>query len=512
MINKIRLAILTVTIFLFPLFYLAATQDYFTRYSPIPGFATNKLYLLALAATLLFLTSSIEIMLSKKIVFPKKSPLYILTLVIILFVALYIVIISTNKVEAILNPNFGLLAVLSLSLISFYIRSSRLNLAGMLSLSSLILSLTTIFFFFQDSLFSSIGTQLDLAAFLGFCLLVQLLQTKGKSFFNQITFALTTAGFVLAVSSLFSAGLANFQPVRPSLMFLFIFFTGLSYTPLASAGQHDRHPKGVVLIDLKQKPFFYLIPLLLIVSVAITSYLIGRSYLAEFYFKKSLAALAKKNIKETYDNQRLAIIANPFIERFRISFSQTNLLIANSTAQKAAQQPNNQQLTINNKYSDVLSSQDRQTISQAIQAAIEEGKAVVRLNDQKASNWENLASIYRNLINTAEGADTWAISSYQRALVLDPQNAKYRVDLGGVYYLLKNYGEARRLFEQATVLKPDWPNAHYNLAWAYFQKGNYKKAISSMQTVISLLNRQKNSADLNKAKKDLKEFNLKLNE
>ena|SRR3989344_3055215 len=259
---------------------------------------------------------------------------------------------------------------------------------------------------------------------------------------------------------------------------------------------------------LNKKPYLYSIPFLLIILLLVSFYLMARAYLAEFYFKKSLLA---KNVKDIYDNQRLAIVTNPFIERFRISFSQTNLLIANNIAAKT-QTSEVEEERSDGKTSEVnkLSPQDRQTISKAIQAAIEEAKAAVSLNEKKAANWENLGSVYRNLLNTADGADAWAISSYQRAIVLDPQNPKYRLDLGGVYYALKNYDEASRYFEQAITLKPDWPNAHYNLAWTYYQKGSYAKAISSMQTVISLLSRQKNSTELIKAQKDLEEFKLKL--
>ena len=260
---------------------------------------------------------------------------------------------------------------------------------------------------------------------------------------------------------------------------------------------------------LNKKPYLYSLPLLLIGLLVASFYLLARAYLAEFYFKKSLAV---KNVKEIYDYQRLAIITNPFIERFRLSFSQTNLLIANSLAIKVNTPEVEPNLHDNTSGVNELSAQDRQTISKAIQAAIEEAKAAVRLNEKRAANWENLAMVYRHLLNTADGADAWAISSYQRAIVLDPQNPKYRLDLGGVYYTLKNYDQAQRLFEQAASLKPDWPNAHYNLAWALFQKEDYQRAISEMQTVLSLLDKQKDKADYEKAKKDLKEFKLKISQ
>jgi tetratricopeptide (TPR) repeat protein len=234
-------------------------------------------------------------------------------------------------------------------------------------------------------------------------------------------------------------------------------------------------------------------------------YLLGRSYLAEIYFKKALDGIVKNDAKQGYENMRKAIILNPYIERFRLNFSQLNLLLANNIAAKANQQPQGK-----NQKPYQLTEQDRQNISQAIQAAIAEGKAAVTLNPQKALNWENLAQIYRNIINTAQGADVWTISAYQRAIVSDPQNPIYRLNLGGVYYSLGNYEEAAKIFEQAVILKPDWPNAYYNLAWANFQKQKYQEAVSAMENVIRLLDPKKDKADYDKVKKELEEFKKKL--
>jgi tetratricopeptide (TPR) repeat protein len=231
--------------------------------------------------------------------------------------------------------------------------------------------------------------------------------------------------------------------------------------------------------------------------IGASGYFLGRSYAAEYYFRKSLNEITKNNLKEVYNNQRQAVILNPYIERFRLNFSQTNLLIANSLASKKPE---------------AITEQDRQTIAQAIQAGIAEAKAVISLNPQKAANWENLAVIYRNIINVVQGADVWTISSYQRAIVADPQNPLYRVDLGGVYYSSGKYDVAVNFFEQAVELKPDWPNAHYNYAWASYQKGSYSQAASAMQNVLNLLDPKINKVDYKKAQKDLEEFKKKLPE
>src|SRR5690606_5370366 len=103
------------------------------------------------------------------------------------------------------------------------------------------------------------------------------------------------------------------------------------------------------------------------------------------------------------------------------------------------------------------------------------------------TNWQNLATVYRQILNAVQQAPLWTISSYQQAILLDSYNPTLRLELGSVYYLLQQYDQAQRLFEQAVSLKPDWANAHYNLAWAYYQKELYGNAVQQMQIVTDLL-------------------------
>jgi tetratricopeptide (TPR) repeat protein len=260
------------------------------------------------------------------------------------------------------------------------------------------------------------------------------------------------------------------------------------------AAAEDKQPKHET--DLSELPFIYFgVVILLMAFVAGGGYLLGRSYAAEYYFKKAANGLMKNNAKEVYDNMKKARVLNPNEERFVLNFSQTNLLVADALARKDADQ---------------ITESDRQTIAQAVQAAISEAKELIRLNPNRASSFENLANVYKNIIPLAAGADVWTISSYQRAIVLDPANPSYRLNLGGVYYLLGRYGEAARLFEQAASLKTDWPNAYYNLAWAYFQGQKYDLAATAMQNVVNLIDKKTSPQDWEKANKDLTDFKNKL--
>lgn len=623
--SQIKYYLLLAVLFVFPFFFLPFTQEFFI---------TNKLYLLGSLALSLILVSALEFAFTKKISW-QKTPFDGGLILLLLTIGLSVVIVSPNKIQAILNPNYGLLALVSLFILYFYLvrtsenKSVCITPLQTLFASSALLSLITIVFFFnpfkQINLvgdlavlkvvgFTPLGSQLDLAVFLGFFTIMGIMRilkpetssknaltldflfstlnltallltiyfilkstnplllppfrltwyaaveilknpltaffgvgvdnyssifTRVKDFtYNQsplwqtpsfvvgrstllhimtetgllglLAFSLILAGLIREVrkleinqynNNLFLAACYLFLVVLvlpPSLPLLFLFFVTLALVGKkamheAPGETHAYHKKPLDLSEIL--PAYFGVIIVGLVIVGASSYYLYRYYSAEYYFKKSLDGLIRNSAMELYNNQRNAIIQNPNIERFHINFSQTNLLIANNIASKKREE---------------ITAQDTQTISQAIQTAIAEGKAALTLNPQKSTNWANLAEIYRNILNAVQGADAWTISAYQRAIMIDPQNPVYRLNLGGIYYAYNNFDEAGKLFEQAVITKPDWPNAYYNLAWADFQKGSYVRAVNEMQNVLNLLDPRAAKADYDKAAKDLEEFRKKL--
>jgi tetratricopeptide (TPR) repeat protein len=216
-------------------------------------------------------------------------------------------------------------------------------------------------------------------------------------------------------------------------------------------------------------------------------YFIGRAYAAEIYFKHSLNSIAQNDGTNAYNHQIKAISLNPYYDVYRISYSQTNLLLADVLARKSN-----------------LSDQDRQDITTLIQQSIGEAKTAVSLNKNKVINWENLANIYRQLINFAEGADQWTISTLHQTINLDPTNPELKLRLGGVYYALGNYDEAIRWFQQAVDNKVNFANGYYNLSATYKEKGDFKKAHEMMQITLDLI--PTNSEDYQKARNELEKL------
>lgn len=215
---------------------------------------------------------------------------------------------------------------------------------------------------------------------------------------------------------------------------------------------------------------------------------------AEYNFKKAIDATSKNDTKEIYDRMRTAISLNPLVDRYRSSFSRINLILANSMAQKKE-----------------LSENDKNTLTQLVQVAITEAKAAVALNPLRADNWALLGDTYRSIMPLAKGADEFAIQSYRQAIILDPINPQLRIALGGTYFAKKDYDSAINIFKTVTEsIKRDHPNAHYNLAFAYKEKGMLDEAINEMTIVLSLVD--KNSKDFETAQKALNDLSSKKKE
>lgn len=212
-------------------------------------------------------------------------------------------------------------------------------------------------------------------------------------------------------------------------------------------------------------------------------YFEGRAYAANIATYKALNLL-NTNATESYNQQIKAYNLESGNPNYRLNFSKTSLALANSVAAKKD-----------------LSDQDKTNITQLVEQAIREAKNATKLDPDNVLVWENLADIYSQLINFAQGAQDWAIASYGQALSIDPNNARLRLNLGGVYFSLKDFDSAEKMYEQAVSLKPDWANAHYNLSAILKTKGNYAKALEQMRIVVQLLD--PNSKDYQQATNEL---------
>lgn len=254
--------------------------------------------------------------------------------------------------------------------------------------------------------------------------------------------------------------------------------------------------------DNKQFDLFPVIIFIIFVVAAVpTFYKLFNVVLADYYHRQALAS-ANTNGTLTYQNLQKAESLNPQVDLYRVDMAQTNFALANAIAVQKGPTKDNPKGS--------LTDQDKQTIQTLLSQSVNEGRAAVALSPRSSRNWEVLASIYRNITGVAQNALTFSLDAYGRAIQRDPLNPALRVNVGGIYYSIKNYDLAIRFFSDAANLKPDYVNAYYNLAIALREKGDLANARLVAEQAVNLLQKDTNSADYKTAVKLLDDVKSKL--
>jgi len=75
---------------------------------------------------------------------------------------------------------------------------------------------------------------------------------------------------------------------------------------------------------------------------------------------------------------------------------------------------------------------------------------------------------------------------YQQAIRLKPDYAEAINNLGTVYYAAKSYGRAIRYYKRALKCAPSSASIYSNLGTAYFARKKYKEAMETYQTALKL--------------------------
>lgn len=100
-----------------------------------------------------------------------------------------------------------------------------------------------------------------------------------------------------------------------------------------------------------------------------------------------------------------------------------------------------------------------------------------------------------------------AIKSFNSAILLNPFESEYYIDLGISHYKMKNYSDAKEAFKIASELNPTNGTAFYNLACISSIQGKTDEALSSLKQAINL-----NPSFVDSAKDDSDFVSLKGNQ
>lgn len=258
------------------------------------------------------------------------------------------------------------------------------------------------------------------------------------------------------------------------------FSIGIKASKVRDQNMYDLN--SLVVADIL--PIILIIPILIFVAwVGFQTY---KAVLADYYHRMALNSASTRAL-DTYNFLVKAENLNPYVDLYRVDLAQTNFALANGIA--AAKGPNEASA------GGSLTDEDKKNIQTLLSQAIAEARNGVALSPRNAANWEVLASIYRQISGVAQNALAFSLDSYGRAILLDPLNPLLRLNVGGVYYSVKNYDLAIRFFDDAVKLKPDYANAYYNLAIALRDKGNTREAQLVAERVVTLLQKDTENPD-----------------
>lgn len=274
---------------------------------------------------------------------------------------------------------------------------------------------------------------------------------------------------------------------------LFAVVQGINYTSQKNNNYYDMElhfvafKKSFFPISTTQVPlneeksertFTKILPVSFFIIILAVNLFVGlfvvRYITADILFQSSIVAASTNNGLETYNKQVNAIQLFPNRDAYHRIYSQTNLALANSLASNIAKNSS-------------PSAQTQQTIYTLIQQSINSARVATSISPQTAINWQNLSSIYRSLIGFGQNAESFSLLSQQQAIILDPNNPQVYLNLGGIYFQLKQFETAQRQFQIAVNLKPDFANAHYNLGHALESKGDLQGALEQYQIVKNLI-------------------------
>lgn len=118
------------------------------------------------------------------------------------------------------------------------------------------------------------------------------------------------------------------------------------------------------------------------------------------------------------------------------------------------------------------------------QRAIELYEQILAIDPRYAAASINLGTVYFHLRQFGRAEEF-----YRRATQIDPNYVLAYFDLGNVLDELERYEESIAAYKRAVILSPRYADAHYNLALAYERSGELRFALRHWQAYVKLDNR-----------------------
>lgn len=289
--------------------------------------------------------------------------------------------------------------------------------------------------------------------------------------------------WILALG-LFSALLvcgATYFLYNPNVTLSFVFFFVIaSLVSLTAENKREYELKPSSLLTLAATFVFTLVFIFGLGLIILN----GQRYVAEVSYYKGLVSWRAEKIDEGIKNLESAASMNPASDIYFSQLSQAYLLKLQQELQNTTGAP---------------SDEEKNKIQTLVANSINAGKIATDLNPKSVSNWSLRGYVYQNLFGIISDAETWAITSYDEALKLDPYSPYLFAQKGNVFFATASslaqdklaeksqaLSQAKEQLEKSLNLNPDYSNALYSLGLVYDAMGEKSKAIEQFKKVQQL--------------------------
>jgi len=129
--------------------------------------------------------------------------------------------------------------------------------------------------------------------------------------------------------------------------------------------------------------------------------------------------------------------------------------------------------------------QDATKVQLLVATAINQARVATELAPKQVAMWETLGMVYREIKSVATGAVEWGIKSFQESISLDPKNPVAYTELGKLYIVSGDTGQAREQFAKAIAVKSDYTDALIQQALLFEKEGDKTTALREMEKLAT---------------------------
>ncbi|MEO5927692.1 MAG: tetratricopeptide repeat protein [Patescibacteria group bacterium] len=225
-------------------------------------------------------------------------------------------------------------------------------------------------------------------------------------------------------------------------------------------------------------------------------WLSGQRLVADAKYASSVAGYKSgQSIQNSIDRLEQAIALNKWNDAYYRNLSQAYLIRASQELQEPT------------------GDERAKKVNVSVSTAVDRARQATEVSPANVDNFANFALVLQAIASFTRGADERAIDMYTEAIKREPNNPAFMTEIGKLHILRSdayrsllqstdaavkkdaeaNVGveldKAAEAFNQAIQAKPDYAPAHYSLGLVYERQGRVKDAITKLEQVLSVDNK-----------------------